>query len=303
MARPSNVIRRTGIYHFRRVVPPGLRARLQRSELIRSLGTTSGATAKLRSDLLYRASERLYVAASTMLPQDQLARLVQDFYKLALDIDDHRRLLGGPLSDEEHTAQAGALDELVSEHRGALGRNRFRDVDLATTIVLARQGIDPKTLGPGEHDQIRQAILRAGIDLAQDLRARYDGDFSYEPKDRLLRAPPSALLNPATGAAGSTSPAALQPAAAVPSDKEAQASPSFDGPLLSVVAPEFRRDQQATKTWDAQTVNQAGATYRLFRGLRRSTPHGLRTARCGSVSQAGVAAPIQLQQDRAVPRP
>jgi len=271
MARLANVTRRAGIFHFRRVVPANLRARLQRRELVRSLGTTVRSAAKLRADLLYRASERLFVAASTMLPQDQLARLVQDFYKLVLEIDDHRRLLEGALSDEDHAAQSAYLDDLVAEHRGALGRNRFQDLELATNVVLMRQGIVPESLGPGEHNQIRQAILRAGVDLAQDLRARYDGDFAYEPKDKLLRASRPAALEhgpPTTGVVGPAAlpspPSALQQVAAVPPTPMIQASASPDGPLLSVVGQEFRRDQHATKTWDAQTANQAGATYRLF---------------------------------------
>jgi integrase len=256
------------------VVPPDLRSRLQRRELVRSLGTTISSAAKLRADLLYRASERLFVAASTMLPQDQLVRLVQDFYKLVLEVDDHRRLLGGPMSDEDHAAQAAYLDDLIVEHRGALARNRFRDIEFATAVVLARQGINPETLGPGEHNQIRQAILRAGVDLAQDLRARYDGDFAYEPKDKLLRTPQLAALEhepPATGVTGPaaipTAPSALQPVAAAHPAHPAHmalASASPDTPLLSVVGQEFRRDQHTTKTWDAQTANQAGATYRLF---------------------------------------
>lgn len=271
MARLANVTRRAGIFHFRRVIPPDLRARLQRRELVRSLGTTIRSAAKLRADLLYRASERLFVAASTMLPQDQLARLVQDFYKLVLDIDDHRRLLDGPLADEDHAAQAAYLDDLIVEHRGALARNRFRDIEFATSVVLARQGIDPETLGPGEHNQIRQAILRAGVDLAQELRARYDGDFAYEPKDKLLRIPTPAApehVSPVTTAKDiptiTVFSDSLQPVAAAPLASAVQASASPDGPLLSVVGQEFRRDQHATKTWDAQTANQAGATYRLF---------------------------------------
>ncbi|WP_018261578.1 site-specific integrase [Methylobacterium sp. WSM2598] len=271
MARLANVTRRAGIFHFRRVVPPDLRARLQRRELVRSLGTTIRSAAKLRADLLYRASERLFVAARIMLPQDQIARLVQDFYELVLVIDDHWRLLGGALSDEDHAAHAAYLDDLIVEHRGALARNQFRDIECATSIILLRQGIDPKTLGPGEHNQIKQAFLRAGIDLAQELRARCDGDFNYQPKDKLLQTSrltasehgPSLTIATATTAITALSPF-LHPVRVTPSLPRVEASTSSTGPLLSVVGQEFRRDQQATKTWDAQTANQAGATYRLF---------------------------------------
>ncbi|GJD93127.1 site-specific integrase [Methylobacterium iners] len=271
MARLVNVTRRAGIFHFRRVVPLNLRARLQRRELVRSLGTTCSSAAKLRADLLYRESERLFVAASTMLPQDQLARLVQDFYTLVLDIDDHRRLLEGALEEEDHAFQVAFLEDLINRHRSALARNQFEDVELATSVILRRQGITPESLGPGEHNQIRQAILRAGIDLAQQLRARYDGNFNYEPRDKLLQTPIAATPKYVTSvtAAGAIPSItvfsdSLPPVTDTPAVSKVQASASLDGPLLSVVGQEFRRDQHSTKTWDAQTANQASATYRLF---------------------------------------
>ena len=49
MSRPVNTIRRAGTYHFRRVVPPRLRDRIHRRELIRSLKTATPAAAKLRA--------------------------------------------------------------------------------------------------------------------------------------------------------------------------------------------------------------------------------------------------------------
>jgi hypothetical protein len=107
-----------------------------------------------------------------MLSQDLLARLVQDFYSLVLDIDDHRRILNGPLSDEEHCDQAAHLEELLLEHKHALARNRFEGITPAATIVLARNGISADTLGPAEIGQVNQAFLRASIDLTRDLRAR-----------------------------------------------------------------------------------------------------------------------------------
>src|SRR5215207_764150 len=114
MARLANIVRRAGTYHFRRVVPPHLRERLRRRELVRSLQTNLPSAAKLKADLLYRASERLFVAASFMLSQDLLARLVQDFYNLVIEIEDHRRLLAsGPI---RHTS----LDRLQIG-RSALG--------------------------------------------------------------------------------------------------------------------------------------------------------------------------------------
>jgi integrase len=252
VARLANIVRRAGTYHFRRVVPPHLRERLRRRELVRSLQTNLPSAAKLKADLLYRASERLFVAASSMLSQDLLARLVQDFYNLVFEIDDHRRLLNGALTEDDHSFGAAYLDDLLAEHRQSLARNRFDAVDLATTIVMKRNGLSPEGLGPGEHNQIKQAILRAGIDVTQELRARYDGDFTYEPRDQLLKA---------TFASSAQAPLPVQLPATVAALPEI--SPPTP-PTLSEVGAAFRGEQIAIKAWDRQTAAQAGATYRLF---------------------------------------
>jgi hypothetical protein len=106
--RLVNIVRRAGTYHFRRVVPDALRRRLSRRELVRSLCTVKATAAKLRADLLYRHSEHLFTAAAfPMLSENELARLVQDFYKLVFTLDDHYRVLDGPLTDDERLARVG----------------------------------------------------------------------------------------------------------------------------------------------------------------------------------------------------
>lgn len=270
MARLTNVTRRAGTYHFRRVVPAHLRTRLQRRELVRSLDARTPAAAKLKADMLYRASEHLFAAASSMLSDDQLAHLVRDFYELNLTINDYQRLLGGALSEEDHAVGTAYLDNMLVEHRQALARNQFDAVTLAATIAMKRNGIPGEALGPGEESQIRQAILRASIDLAQALRARYDGDFSYEPRDKLLRRGEgpsrSSFQLPAASDLVDGSLQSLAVPGEVPTRPAATllASASGRALLLSEASAVFRREQTVTKAWDAQTASQAGATYRLF---------------------------------------
>lgn len=81
------MVLRGGIYHFRRTVPTELRERIGRRELVRSLGSGNAKSARLLADQLYRESERLFEMArqKPMLSNDQLARLVQDFYNLMLE--------------------------------------------------------------------------------------------------------------------------------------------------------------------------------------------------------------------------
>jgi integrase len=252
-ARLLNVIRRGGIFHFRRIVPVTLRPRLGRSELVRSLSTSHQPSARLRADLLYRHSQELFAAAASMLSSDEINRLVKEFYELTLAVDDHRRLLPDhSWSESEHQARSDYLDQILHEHRDALRKDDFDKANAAAQVVMARRNVSESELGPGEYNRIRQAILRASIDIIGELRARQDGNFNYDPQDRLLKV---ALVE------GAAIPAPRDRPEPVPS--RPAPSPSY-GPRFSEVAEAFRADQLAIKSWDKQTAAQARATYRLF---------------------------------------
>lgn len=180
--RGAPVIRRGGVFHFRRVVPILLRPRIGRSELVRSLSTTVVSSARMRADTLYRNSEGLFAAATYMISSDEISRLVKDFYQLTLTIDDHRRLFPEqPWSDEDHRARSDFLDQALVEQRDALRKSDFEKANPAAKVVMARSNLSEADLRPGEYNQIRQAILRASIDIISELRACQDGDFNHEP--------------------------------------------------------------------------------------------------------------------------
>ena len=68
-------------------------------------------------------------------------------------------------------------------------------------MMLKRQGIAIRDLAPAEAAKAKQAMLRAGIDFSEALKARYEGDFNYEPRDKLLKA---TLADPAREALADT---------------------------------------------------------------------------------------------------
>ncbi|TGQ43766.1 site-specific integrase [Mesorhizobium sp. M4B.F.Ca.ET.214.01.1.1] len=223
--------------------------------MVRSLSTNAVASARMRADLLYRHSEGLFAAAASMLSSDEISRLVKDFYQLTLTIDDHRRLFPDqPWSEEDHRARSDYLDQTLVEQRDALRKNDFEKANPATQVVMARSNVAEGDLRPGEYNQIRQAILRASIDIISELRARQDGDFNHDPRDRLLK---DALSGPTDASERLSKASALSVVAPSP-------PPPSGGPNFSEIAEAFRSDQVVTKIWDQQTAGQARATYRLF---------------------------------------
>lgn len=187
MGSIPNVVRRGTIYHFRRAVPLALCPRLRRCELLRSLQTSKPLTARARTSELYAMSEILFAAASapTMLSEEQLARLVQDFYRTVLDRENEARLQAGFITDEIRLKRQAYYAELASRSRDALACNRLDEGAFVTEAMLKKQGLAPGQLGRLELAQAKEAVLRAGIDLADSLAARYRGRLHHEPADRL----------------------------------------------------------------------------------------------------------------------
>ncbi|WP_091582225.1 hypothetical protein [Mesorhizobium qingshengii] len=69
------------------------------------------------------------------------------------------------------------LDQAPAEQRDALRKDDFDKANPATQVVMARRNLSEANLGPGEYNQIRQAILCASIDIIGELHARQEGDY------------------------------------------------------------------------------------------------------------------------------
>jgi len=263
VASIGNVVQRRGIFHFRRVVPTDLRIRIGRCELVRTLATGDRRDAKMRASQLYLVSERLFIAVrrDPMLTDAQLAGLVQAFFAHVLEEENRRRLSGSYLTEEVREARRDYWDAVAAKSKDSLACNRLEDASWVAEAMLRKQHLPRSSLNQGEIAQVKQAMLRAGVDLAEALKARYDGDFNYDPRDKLLKlklAEAPQLGGPAaTPAAATTVQQTVAP-----------------GPLMSDVGKAFRERQVATKSWDLQTSAQASATYRLFIDVCGDKPIG-----------------------------
>ncbi len=245
-----NTIRRGGIYHFRRVVPQPLRERLARRELTCSLHTHQAGEARFLSRCLYLRSEELFLAvesASTLSDED-IAALVKDFYTTILARDDHYRLMAD-MPDQFREARAEHYRILASNAKRHLAENAYETVRQITSSMLARRyGLDAK-FDKLSVRKTGQAMLRAGVEVAETLRARAEGDFSYEPTDKLLL---QALREKP------------EPPAFPPSNEHDRSPPVVIGPIFSEAAETFREAQLRKAVWERQTYQQARATYSIF---------------------------------------
>jgi integrase len=253
MRAVPNSFRRHGVFYFRRAIPRDLRALLNRAELCCSLRTSDIGAARGLSRSLYLRSEELFEIArsSPMLSEADLARIVQEFYARVLEQDNHWRLASaGPLDESMRLALVARYSELAESTRKDLARSNFGAVDEIGQWMIQKHGLSGK-LDRKDERLVQQALLRAGIDLAEAVRARFEGDFNLEPRDKLLKA---AIANAA---------AAPQPQPGINPAAEPK-PPQADTPLFTAVAEEFRLTQARLKVWEQQTALQARKTYQLF---------------------------------------
>lgn len=241
-----NVVRRGAVFHFRRVVPKDLRNRIGRTELVCSLHTADITDAKQWSRRLYLLSEGLFEAVrdDPMLTKAQIEALLRDFYEHVLSQENVLRLRLGPISEEVRQKRVDAFAELAKTSKEALARNDLSGSALIAEAMLRKHGL-MDDVSMDDIRQVRQAFLRAGIDVAEAVRARYEGDFNHEPKDKLLRA-------------------ALDAAPIAPPSPSPLKSPDKLTPRLSELTSRFLEDRADSKHWRAQSGNQAKKTFELF---------------------------------------
>ena len=188
------------------------------------------------------------------------------------------RLTRGPLPEGVRGARVTQYATMAARGQDALASNRLDEAVFTTDMMLKRQGIALEDLAPAEAARAKQAMLRAGLDVCEALKARYEGDFNYEPRDKFLKV---ALTEPRPKhwlKAGTPAPSPAAPAAPQPPGTDDLA------PTLEVTFEEhgkaFRDQQVQTKRWDNQTAAQAGATYRLFADVCGDKPLRCLIPRC-----------------------
>jgi hypothetical protein len=139
LGRIVNVVRRGTVFYFRRVVPPDLRAQIQRRELTCSLRTSEARLAKIVSKTLYVASECLFQTVRTgpMLSDEELSKIVRDFYSIVVERESAWRLNSRPLTEEARQARVSFFRQVAEQARLSLARNQFDDASFIAEAIPA----------------------------------------------------------------------------------------------------------------------------------------------------------------------
>jgi len=253
MGSIPNTVRRGGIFHFRRAIPASLQPLFNRAELTCSLRTAEVSHARRLSRSLYIGSEELFdaVRAMPMLSEQDIAAMVKDFYTSTLAHDEAVRLMRDePIAPQLRAHYIEHYRQLVDQARADLANSAFGSVRMITNAMLARHVGPDVQVEKSDARRVSHAMLRAGIEAAEALKARAEGDFNYEPKDKLLAAAlAGSMMAPTTEA--QPAPATVEPIAP-------------EGPPFTQAAEEFRLAQIRRKVWEQQTGLQARKTFALF---------------------------------------
>ena len=190
-----------------------------------------------------------------MLSEAELAPLVRDFYASVLARENQLRLLELiPADEETRAAKAEHWAEVAAQARKDLGANNFGSASFISAAFIKKHGLSLK-LDDVELRQVNQAMLRASCDLAEALQARFQGDFNFEPRDKLLQLEIAKYAPDAVGRNGRAGETGMR----LPSPEAGS-----DLPRFSEVAEEFRAAQLRSGNWEKQTALQARKTYQLF---------------------------------------
>lgn len=265
-----NVVQRNRIFHFRRGIPLDLRPCFRRREITCSLRTSELHLAGIRARELYLAAESLFEESrrDPMLSDDQLAAIVQDFYGYVLDQENKLRLRLGRIPDEVRVKRAEHFRGVAQQARSDLGANEFGSVAFITEAMLRKHKLAGQ-LDETTRNQLSQALMRGGIELAEAVRARYEGDFTFEPRDKLLARKVETLF---------AQPAAAQPEAppqqspTAPPEPPKDAAQATGGALFAKTAERFVAKQQQLRRWERQTAAQNEKSYELFEAICGNKP-------------------------------
>ncbi len=273
---------------FRRRVPADVRARVGRSEIIRTLRTGSLAQARRRSRWLWSETERLFVMLreNPSVTRDHVDKLLSLLDADCCWADEVALARNGGFFDHRGAAPQNAdeivLETFVHDYRAALARNDVSDVRDSVQRYATRLGLEVK---PDSLDEkiLGRAILKAYADSCEisaatakemrqvlepeDFGPTFEGAPTPDPSEQAQTSahvflheefsPPSVVTMPSGEAIGSE---------ATPIDEDESEQPNARQ-LIETLWKAFTKDQRQKKKWGKKYAGQSFGTMRLWRRI------------------------------------
>lgn len=269
----GHLVRRNGVYWFRRRVPEALRERFGRSEIHRSLKTTSAREAAERGKRAWLATEAVFseMAKNPTLQERQARLLIEQLLTEPLHNSPTgdelaNALLRGEGAIARQLFNRTAVDmimELPAEQRAALHAHMDKIADLVELgSALSARDTARVRAEIARHDasQASAALEEARRELAQTAVAR-------EVADKLA----SLAAGMAARAPEPPTPALPAPEAAPVKPGRAKAKPLWSEVARSFIA-EKSRVVEGHREYDQQTVRQTESTVQLWADLLGDRP-------------------------------
>lgn len=176
---------KSGVYRFRRAIPPDLRAVFGKTEIVETLGTKDLADAKrrvkevgLRVDAMFEAARCGRIGIKI-----EEVRQFTDAWKAEQLREDAEARLAMPAFTGTVTASIelfnhqSALEHRVREMKVAQDRRDYRSVEPIASSLLAGSGraVDRRSEG---YQVLCQSLLQASIDVVQEQINRMMGNWA-----------------------------------------------------------------------------------------------------------------------------
>ena len=109
-----------------------------------------------------------------MLTHDEITRLAQEFYNHILAREHAGRASGTYLTEDGRAARTKFWADVAEQTRKTLGGKTLDTGLWASHAAAQMAGLSWPSLDEEERYQCKEAVHRAGIDLAEALKARYE---------------------------------------------------------------------------------------------------------------------------------
>jgi Phage integrase family. len=245
MARHPHLVRRDGVFYWRRRVPHDLRTQIGRAQLVKSLFTSDRHHACQLSRRLDVAMDRVFSMARTMqLTVEQLQALTNEMIRLEREQLEHERIDFPDLTIEKSRLASTFSTDMSAAMKTHLMSNDFSTIAPLMCEVLDRHKLDVP-VGSYGWKQLGRHALRGLAQVYNVDSMRWLGEYEEDERVPLPTAAAWTSVSPAPPLAG-----------AAPSSPAPTPATSKTEKTVSAYIEQYVEEARHTGQWTNQTEAQ-----------------------------------------------